>query len=178
MSAAVQQISSVSTPFNTDGLTPIQIQVAAALALGRSITAAAEAAGIHRTTIHGWLRASPEFQRAVDLARHDHAAAVADQLHELSSAALATLRDLLTNPQTNDAVRLRAALAVLDRPQPPFGEWSLPADVLTEKHREIIASLAEIQAAEIAEAAARNAPCPCGSGVKYKRCCGRNAPPQ
>jgi hypothetical protein len=23
----------------------------------------------------------------------------------------------------------------------------------------------------------RNAPCPCGSGEKYKRCCGRNAPP-
>jgi hypothetical protein len=24
---------------------------------------------------------------------------------------------------------------------------------------------------------ARNAPCPCGSGLKYKRCCGENAPP-
>ena len=24
---------------------------------------------------------------------------------------------------------------------------------------------------------ARNAPCPCGSGEKYKRCCGKNAPP-
>jgi uncharacterized protein YecA (UPF0149 family) len=23
----------------------------------------------------------------------------------------------------------------------------------------------------------RNAPCPCGSGAKYKRCCGRNAAP-
>jgi hypothetical protein len=23
----------------------------------------------------------------------------------------------------------------------------------------------------------RSAPCPCGSGEKYKRCCGRNAPP-
>jgi len=23
----------------------------------------------------------------------------------------------------------------------------------------------------------RNAPCPCGSGDKFKRCCGRNAPP-
>jgi uncharacterized protein YchJ len=27
-------------------------------------------------------------------------------------------------------------------------------------------------------ATARNAPCPCGSGLKYKRCCGRNAPPR
>lgn len=24
---------------------------------------------------------------------------------------------------------------------------------------------------------ARNSPCPCGSGAKYKRCCGKNAPP-
>ncbi len=23
----------------------------------------------------------------------------------------------------------------------------------------------------------RGAPCPCGSGAKYKRCCGTNAPP-
>jgi len=23
----------------------------------------------------------------------------------------------------------------------------------------------------------RNAPCPCGSGAKYKRCCGKDAPP-
>ncbi|MCC6591413.1 MAG: SEC-C domain-containing protein, partial [Bryobacterales bacterium] len=23
----------------------------------------------------------------------------------------------------------------------------------------------------------RNTPCPCGSGQKYKRCCGVNAPP-
>ncbi|MGO9242120.1 MAG: SEC-C metal-binding domain-containing protein [Bryobacteraceae bacterium] len=25
--------------------------------------------------------------------------------------------------------------------------------------------------------AARNAPCPCGSKLKFKRCCGINAPP-
>ena len=27
-------------------------------------------------------------------------------------------------------------------------------------------------------APARNVACPCGSGLKYKRCCGKNAPPQ
>jgi len=27
------------------------------------------------------------------------------------------------------------------------------------------------------EAIARNARCPCGSGLKYKRCCGTSAPP-
>jgi preprotein translocase subunit SecA len=28
-----------------------------------------------------------------------------------------------------------------------------------------------------AEQTPRNAPCPCGSGTKYKRCCGKDAPP-
>jgi hypothetical protein len=31
-------------------------------------------------------------------------------------------------------------------------------------------------APQIATGTARNAPCPCGSGQKHKRCCGRNAP--
>jgi preprotein translocase subunit SecA len=30
--------------------------------------------------------------------------------------------------------------------------------------------------AERTQSTPRNAPCPCGSGQKYKRCCGRNAP--
>jgi hypothetical protein len=37
--------------------------------------------------------------------------------------------------------------------------------------------LAPIASAGSAAPIARNAPCPCKSGEKYKRCCGRNAPP-
>ena len=35
----------------------------------------------------------------------------------------------------------------------------------------------EIPFCNSAEPTPRNAPCPCGSGVKYKRCCGQGAPP-
>ena len=35
---------------------------------------------------------------------------------------------------------------------------------------------AAAQDAENSDATPRNAPCPCGSGQKYKRCCGRDAP--
>jgi hypothetical protein len=36
---------------------------------------------------------------------------------------------------------------------------------------------AEIPFCKSDEPTPRNAPCPCGSGVKYKRCCGQGAPP-
>ncbi len=35
----------------------------------------------------------------------------------------------------------------------------------------------ENSAAKQTQSIPRNAPCPCASGEKYKRCCGRNAPP-
>ncbi|HXN48211.1 MAG TPA: helix-turn-helix domain-containing protein, partial [Bryobacteraceae bacterium] len=64
-SNAVHHISPDSPPFEVGNLSPIQVQVVAALAEGRSVTRAAAAAGIHRSTIHNWLRASKEFRDAV-----------------------------------------------------------------------------------------------------------------
>ena len=34
-----------------------------------------------------------------------------------------------------------------------------------------------VETPEPEQPVARNAQCPCGSGGKYKRCCGRQAPP-
>ena len=51
------------------------------------------------------------------------AAALGDELKELASSALATLRALLDNPDTPPAVRLRTALAILECTS---GAWTLP----------------------------------------------------
>src|SRR5205809_777338 len=40
----------------SDALSPAQAKVIAALAQGQTVTAAAEDAGVHRTTIHHWMR--------------------------------------------------------------------------------------------------------------------------
>lgn len=129
-SLAVHHISSISPPFETGGLTPVQVQVVAALAQGCSTVQAAAAAGIHRTTIHNWMRTSDEFRAAVDQARSHFFACIADQLNQLATTALETLRTLLTSTDTPPAIRLKAALAVLERPSSLHEPgWQLPQPV-------------------------------------------------
>jgi len=107
-------------------LTPIQQQVVLALAQGATITSAAASANVHRTTIYNWLNTQKEFEEAVRQARADYILTLHDELKDLSGAALATLRSLLTDAQTPAAVRMRIALAILERRQFPDPNWNLP----------------------------------------------------
>jgi transposase-like protein len=173
-------------------LSPVQVQVVAALAGGQSITDAARAAGVHRSTIHNWLKTDRQFQTEFDTIRQETAELLRDQLANLELSALAALKDLIDDPATPASVRLKAALAVLQRPQFPNQTWSLPERVETLQQQKIVDQFALAMAEPVAEprapassagavpnagSIARNAPCPCGSGDKHKRCCGRNAPP-
>jgi AcrR family transcriptional regulator len=196
-----------------------------------SVSAAARAAGVHRTTIHHWQRTSKEFSAAVDQARREFTESLADDMLDLAWAAIRALEDLISNPKTPPAVRLKAALAVLQRPQFPKRGWNLPVRLETPLQQETLDGIAELEAdyhivrmteairkqderteprrsrsgseptqyepsptpadccptAAPASASgsaqqpqaqrARNSLCPCGSGQKYKRCCGKNAPP-
>jgi hypothetical protein len=125
-----------STDFDTidtgSDLSPVQQQVVAALARGRTITAAAAEAQLHRSTLHNWLNTVPGFRDALNDARSQYAAQLRDDMKELSATALETLRTLLQDPQTSSAVRLRASLAILERQ-----DWSLPADAERNLDREI-----------------------------------------
>jgi hypothetical protein len=103
------------------------------------------AAGVHRTTVHHWNRTSADFRAAVKLARQEFSAALDDQLRDLSSAALDTLTTLLTSPETSSAVRLKAALAVLERPHFPDTGWQLPEPVCSTREREVLEGLAEVR---------------------------------
>jgi len=175
-SNAVHHISSDSPPFEVGSLSPVQAQVVAALAEGRSVTRSAAAAGIHRTTIHNWIRSSKEFRDAVNQARSHFFECVNDQLNELSAVALDTLRQILTSPDTPQSLRLHAALAVLERPGQRDPGWQLPLPVgkIMEPRSEpvALAPAPEPPAQAVSTSAPRNAPCPCGSGIKYKYCCG------
>jgi AcrR family transcriptional regulator len=187
MSAAVQQNSSLST------LSPVQAQVIQALAKGSTVTAAANAAGVHRTTIHHWLRTQKEFASALEQAREEYVEQLRDELQELSGLALSKMRELLDDPNTPASVRLRAALAVLQRPSFPKAAWALPQSIESPEHDEFVRRMEYFKAdyelmrtqealrrtgsATSSELTPRSAPCPCGSGNKYKRCCGTGAPP-
>jgi len=129
MQAALHPISSLSSPISNFSLSPTQASVVAALVQGKSVSAAARQAGIHRTTVHNWMRGEPEFKAAVHRAKRDYVEFLNDQLRELATGALQTLHHLIEDPATPSTVRLKAALAVLERPQLPDGGWSLPDGV-------------------------------------------------
>ena len=163
------------------GLSPVQAQVIEALAQGQTVSAAAEKAGIHRTTIHHWIRNQPQFKAAVRTAQSEYAAEVNDGIHELAAHALLTLHDLQRDPATPHAVRLKTALAILQRPHAPNAGWNLPGPVElepaeTNRNATPITAATEPAAPPTEPRApapiARCAPCPCDAGRKYKRCCG------
>src|SRR5215471_16905523 len=106
-------------------LSSVQTQVIAALAQGRTITAAAAEASIHRNTIHNWLH-EPAFQSAFDEAQREYAETLSDLMRELAARALETLRDILNDSKASPSVRTKAALAILQRPHFPKPGWHLP----------------------------------------------------
>src|ERR1700688_3704990 len=99
-------------------LTPARAHVVAALAQGRTVTAAAQDAGLHRNTIYNWLN-EPAFKTAVEEAQREYVAILSDGMRDLAALALQTLRNLLEDPKTPPSVRLKTALAILQRPHFP-----------------------------------------------------------
>jgi len=175
------------TPFTT-----AQITVITALATGATVTAAAQLASVSRPTVYKWLE-QPSFQQAVDFARQEHALTIRDRLLALSTKALDKLEAVLDDPRSSPSVLTKVALAILNRK-----EWHLPTGAPeSEPTIEDLAKTAAQTDPELTKLYTnsnfqpvhaplqnepnaqipRGAPCPCGSGLKYKRCCGQNAPP-
>ena len=184
MQEPIHHNSSHFAPISDADLSPAQAQVIKSLARGQTVTAAAEDAGVHRTTIHHWIRSEPAFKVAAEIARTEYAAELNDGLRELAIRAVLALHDLLQDVSTPHAVRLKTALAILQRPHAPNPGWNLPVPIETqpiETNRDAtpMAGAKEPDAPKAAPPApapiARCAPCPCGSGRKYKRCCGADA---
>ncbi len=163
-----------------------QSQVIAALLSGASVSAAAELAGVHRSTVHNWRLCDPLFAQELARARECHASEVRSQLEALASDALSTLRGILTSTRVSDSVRLKAALAVLrsmpaaaqHQADPDAPELPVEPNCLAPDPPDAFPPAFE-QSNPIAPQTAvpRSAPCPCGSGLKFKRCCGQSAPP-
>ena len=93
-------------------------------------------------------------------------------MRDLATRALETLRNVLDDPKASPSVRLKAALAILQRPHFPNPGWHLPERIESIPTAEAI----KADAIEANAPIARSAPCPCGSGIKFKRCCGAASP--
>lgn len=102
----------------------------------------------------------------LEIARVEAAAFIGDQkgakvLTRLQSYEARLQRDLnRTLAEFNDLVALLEQQS--NPPEPGLASFCQPKPLLRLADPEL----------------ARSAPCPCGSGLKYKRCCGKNAPPR
>jgi transposase-like protein len=196
-------------------LSPVQEQVAIALASGSTIAAAARDASISRQTVHNWLHRHSLFSAFVQELRKQYIQSIRARVNLLSDRALSALDRVLADPNMPPAVQVRAALAVLNRNVTNEQGWVLPMPVdspvyqhglelVTEMKEDsqrktipdsidLAGIVTEEPTADLTQfdtfrensvtpptmqaAIPRSAPCPCGSGEKYKRCCGRAAPP-
>ena len=150
-------------------LTAVQNEIIERLASGQSVTRAAEACGIHRTTVHHWKRTNPEFANAYQDAKEDAADEHRAACHPHASLSLDTIVKLMEDPKTPASVRLKVALYILN------GATSLPAYA---KLRQTPAATAHSSLfntstppVEKPQPTGRNEACPCGSNKKFKVCC-------
>jgi hypothetical protein len=100
-------------------LTASQQKVLILIAAGSTATAAAESAGIHRNTVGNWLQV-PAFRQALAQAHYGQSLYWREQAENLAADALQAIRYVLSHPLTPESVRLKAALAILDRASAPL----------------------------------------------------------
>ena len=101
---------------------------------------------MHRTTIYHWLKNVPSFAEAAVEARKEYVHTLRDEVKEMSSQALSTLRNLLNDPATPPHVRLRTALAILERPHFPDPDWHFPESLNSERQEEVLQAVADLEA--------------------------------
>jgi uncharacterized protein YchJ len=167
--------SSKSTDFDNN-LTPIQAAAAIALGFGLQIPAVAAELKIHRSTLYNWAK-NPFFFKAVETANAQFEKQFRTQIAMLTRLALTNIQQILADTEASPSVRLKAALAVLKQ------DWKLPESTEFDTISEESDSLRNEMSPEApeteppqqpvrSEKVGRNEPCPCGSTLKYKRCCG------
>jgi uncharacterized protein YecA (UPF0149 family) len=179
-------------------LTPVQQEVLHRLACGESVLDAALGAGVHRNTVTNWRNTVPAFTRELERNTRERILQNQEKLANLVPHAIEVLSTILHNEKASPSVRLRAALSVMkmaaavpqrepvEEPVPQTAPVTVPAPKPLSPEPP-----APVRAAPVSEnlhnsaqqlpfrrpgEPARNALCPCGSGIKYKRCCVNSLP--
>ncbi|MBS1825180.1 MAG: SEC-C domain-containing protein, partial [Acidobacteria bacterium] len=155
---------------------------------------AADAAGLHRTTVHHWTRNIPEFRETLAASKQTYIDIYRDGMNALAAPALTILRNIIEDETASPALRVRTALAIIKfvttpektiAPKKETGiDQLLDAAYLTgyrQAQQNTPAPEDEIHhnssLSSQPHQTPRNALCPCGSKLKFKRCCGKDAPP-
>jgi hypothetical protein len=114
-------------PVERPPLAPIQETIITMLCAGKPLTHISRDLKVHRTTIYRWMEKNEAFLNAVEFARDTAELNLNEDIVDLTNISLRTVRDLLESPNTGPALRLRTALAVLNRSARSLHGWHLPS---------------------------------------------------
>ena len=155
-------------------LTPVQSRVIAGLLAGQSVSAVARQNGIHRSTIYHWRLEHPYFKTVLDKARSRQQTAMFDLVQDLAEEAIEVVSGLLSSEDVN--LRLRAAQAILRLANPGHLSKQTRSVIDFEALEALVEPPIKLDTIRqnpiVATDQSRNSRCACGSGLKYKRCCG------
>lgn len=99
---------------SSEQLTPRQRRAIEALLTARNVTDAAQAAGISRRTLTGWLTLST-FQAALKQAQGEVIGATVRRLADVTGLAVDTLQNVMGSSNAEDRDKVRAANIALSR---------------------------------------------------------------
>jgi hypothetical protein len=99
-------------PEETTDPTPSKLKVKQQLAItallgGASQSAAAEAAGVDRSTLYRWMKRDAEFVAAYNRVKHDHYDTIHARMFQITNQMMDTLENLLKRPFSTTSDRLR-----------------------------------------------------------------------
>jgi hypothetical protein len=117
-------------------VSPAQAGALAVLAAGQSISQAASAAKVDRTTVHRWLNSDPVFIAEYNAAKMEMAETLRSEVRKLANDAVAALRDLI-GPNSPANVRLRAVELILARVAVDQGSERIGSPLSDEVQAEI-----------------------------------------
>jgi len=177
----------------TTVLTPIQLTLLNLVTEGYSIMEAAKeaaqqtaketakATSLSWAIIMEWSRTIPEFRLALDEAIECRALLNRERAQELTYEALQVLVNLLSDERASPSIRLRASTFVIKMATPNAESKRKAApkqqpQAETAENSEKVHKAAQSQPVRLPVEPGRNSVCPCGSGAKFKRCCGNPVP--
>ena len=97
-----------------DKLTPAQQKAISALLISRTLSEAAEAAEVHRTTVYRWLRQDRNFRTELRRARREFIGETTAHLQRLSGEAVENLGKIVKDEKASAASRVSSIRIILD----------------------------------------------------------------
>ncbi len=98
----------------TETLKPQQLQAIDHLLLGDTVTGAAEAAAVGRSTLHRWLKDDLKFQAELNRQRNQLRDQLEDRLHALATEAVGIVEKAVQEGDPKTALALLKGVGLLD----------------------------------------------------------------